>query len=223
MYKNLVILLFFMSAFTSLNAYQIKSKALCQPLCILVKINRSENKLNAMKERGMTNEMKDVVKMDEQLAFAIMADFREHFKYCPVYFFDSPSLPDVKSKNWKTVSFYHHDFIHPVTPPDSLFRCFFILENNYPPAPQYDVLTKENGVTILEPKDQKTFVNSNDEFGIVGYDAQYNLLPGKLAYSRAGLFARRIKNAWPKEYTYTYVGALRYDRLLTNYFKKDSL
>lgn len=174
-----------------------------------------------MKERGLTDEIQDVIKMDEQLAFAIMSDFKTHFNFCPVYFFNSSSLNDVIAKNWKQVSFYDHDFIHAVVPPDSQLKNIIIVENNYPPAPEYDQVKKENGVTILEPKDQKTFVNTMDEFGLVSYDDQYHLLPSKICYSRAGLSMKRIKDTWPKEYTYTYIGALRYDRILKKYFSKD--
>jgi len=167
----------------------------------------------------MEKEINDVIKMDNDLAFAIMEDFKTNFKYCKVYYFDSPSLPDVMSRNWGKVTFYAHDFVHPVIPPDSLLQRFFIIENNYPPPPEYDKI-KKDGITILEPKDQKPYLNSNDEFGIVSYDETYTLLPTKIPYSRASLISKRIKDKWPKEYTYTYIGALRYDRLLRKYFIK---
>jgi len=221
MQKLLSLVFIFMLAFTHLNAYQPEQKAIQSPTCILIKINRSENKIAAMKERHLDNEIQDVMKMDDDLAFAIMEDFKTHFRYCKVYFFNSPSLQDVISKNWKQVAFYDHDFVHPLVLPDSVLSTVFIVENNYPPPPEYDLLKKEGGVTLLEPREQKTFVNSNDEFGIVSYDDGYKLLPNKVCYCRAGLISKRIKDKWPKEYTYTYMGAMRYDRMLKKYFQKD--
>lgn len=192
-----------------------KDSSRIKPTAILFKINRSENKIQGLKERNRLEDVKIVEAYDETIAQAIMQNFQSSFTFCKVYFFNSSDLQKVIDQQWKSVSFFENDFTHTVTPPDSLLEHIFIAENNYPPQPSYNLVNPEKGTASYTS--ERTFMGG-DETGIVTYNQHYNVLDSKLCYSPASIKRSRIKGSFPKQYHYQYNGASGYQKKLSKYF-----
>lgn len=187
------------------------------PTCILFKINRSINKIEALKERKRFDDVKLVQQYDEDIAHAIVADFKEHFTFCKVYFFNSLQLHDVIDKHWDKVLFFDQDMTNPVKPDISLFGNVWIVENNFPPPPNYKIGSDPQNPELS--KESRSYANANDEFGIVSYNDKYELIEHKICYNRSRLKKAKVPDKYPKEFTYTYIGAEHYNSVLKKYYK----
>lgn len=194
-----------------------QSTAMRRPTAILFQINRSDNKIQALKEMKDEGSIDEIQEYDQAIGQSIIKAFRKEFNFCKVYFFNSNQLELVKAKRWKEVDFIDSSFTKFVYVPDSILNNIWIAENNYPPTPGYKI-DEKSGHAVIEPT--KNFVNTNDDMGIVLHDNNYQLLPGRLCYHRAGLRQIRIKKTIPKEYTYTYHGVKHFNKSLRNYFSE---
>lgn len=186
------------------------------PTCVLFKINRSENKIQALKDRKRLDDVKLVQQYDEDIAKAIVDDFKQHFTFCKVYFFNSPQLHDVIDKHWDKVLFFEKDMLNPVKPDMSTFGNVWIVENNFPPPPNYKITVDEQHPELSDQS--RTYLNANDEFGIVSYNKNYELIEHKICYTRSRLKKIKIPDTFPKEYTYVYTGAGRFSTVLKKYY-----
>lgn len=213
---KLVLCLFLWSFFV---AWSVPEKdTIAKPNFILFKLNRSENKIQALKDRNRTEDIKTLQRYDQQIATAIMKDFNNNFKFCKVYFFNSPQLHDVIEGNWDKVILFDTSLNVAVKPNISPKDDYFIVENNFPPPPGVEAKNTKSKESQTSNRYDGNFINSHDEFGIVSYDKQYKLLPHKICYSRANMASKIFRKKKLQQFEFEYLGAGEYSKSLNKYF-----
>ncbi|MEZ5047365.1 MAG: hypothetical protein R2831_10280 [Chitinophagaceae bacterium] len=174
-----------------------------------------------MKKRGYSQkDIQEVLDSDQEINISLMNDFKQNFKFCPVYFFDGIQYDDVLKKNWEAVPFYDYEHLTQAKVLGITPQNYYIAEIAYPPLVPYDTLNnkiKTPYYTSLSSNDQ-SYTNSRD-YGIVLYDDNNELLLRPLTYNNISL--QRKGNYFKKGgMQYVFSGSDRFQKKLEKYFKK---
>jgi hypothetical protein len=160
-----------------------------KPNVILFMLNKSTNKIEALKKRALFTDIKDVEQIDNDINMSIIKDFSKKFKYCPVYFFYSDQYDLVKAKDWENVTFY--DYEHLTSNKKIEIHAlgnYYIAEVNYPPVQKYEEV--KPSVTMMNGTEngggENEFANSHD-YGIVLYNENFEAVSGKLMFTNISL------------------------------------
>lgn len=76
-----------------------------RPKAILIKLNTKSNAIAHLKQKGNTRKADLLRKENDTLNARLMRDWKDHFDYCPVYFFADSNLTDVLAGRFTQVVF----------------------------------------------------------------------------------------------------------------------
>ena len=199
-----IILLFTLISLTAFNTIEKK------PTVLLFMLHQSTQKIEILKSQNKSKIAETIRLEDENLNQSIMQDFNLFFKYCPVLFFYNSDYDAVKEKRWNDVHFLkntgNENFIM-----NASIDNYLIGEVNYTPSPQYHDLN--NPKPKAESVADGGYANSNDPYGIILYDEQFELLPSKLVYTNAN--TKKISSK-PKKIIF--MGAEKLNSKLSKFF-----
>lgn len=221
-YFTAIFLLMLQSTLVFAQSASIKSESdIYKPNVILFMLHVSTNKIDALERRGLKKDVLLVKQADKEINTSIIKDFSVSFSFCPVYFFYENQLEAVLKKDWDNVTFY--DIEH-LTSPKKIeaqsFGNYFIAEVNYPPNTNYKEIkadSKAANQADESPLEEPEYANSRD-YGILLYDDNFKLLPGKLRFTNIALRQKgSIFNKDEREYFFS--GAEKFDKILKKFFK----
>jgi hypothetical protein len=187
-----------------------------QPKVILMMLHQSTNKIEALKKRGLSEDVAEVIATDEQTNQSIISDFAANFDYCPVYFFYDSSIDLIKQKAWSDIIFYDYEKLEKKKLINvSGFTDYYIADVGYPsPSKQ---LEADNSV---HPSMRDSYKGEEDvislrNYGINLYDQQMIPLKGRMGFTDISL-----RNRGPVfgEKKMVFEGAVKFDKLLRKRF-----
>jgi hypothetical protein len=206
-------------ALSNLCIAQTSNTTLYKPNAILFMLNKSTNKIEALKKRGLIEYIKEIEEQDEEINRSIMVDFSKNFKYCPVYFFYSDQLELVKKRDWENVIFSDYESLVSNKKIEvHNFGNYYIAEANYPPAPIYESANNGDEPSLTGGEGpENDFANSRD-YGIVVYDENFVPLKSKLRFVNISLTktGNIFKSGSRK---YRFIGAAKLTEALIKYIK----
>lgn len=68
---------------------------------LLVKLKTSENRIKKYKEMGNMEKAKEVIKKQQTQNEIVINAFKDNFNFCPVYFFHSNDIANIKNNDFK--------------------------------------------------------------------------------------------------------------------------
>lgn len=192
-----------------------------KPNAILVMLNESTNKIEALQKRGYSNEqIKEVKEGDKQINTSLVKDFKNNFDFCPVYFFYNKDYDAVKNKEWDKVKFYDTDFnIYALNDAKNKLGQYYIAEVGYPPIVNIAIIDKDNPpIRETDGFDGPEGSASRRDYCLLLNDDQFKILEGKLGLTNISL--RRVGNIFkPSTLTFRFIGADFFNRKLQKYYK----
>ena len=214
------LILFFLVVFTSASAQIGTIPKYPKPNVILVLLNESTNKIEALQKRGMSDKIDEVKTADKQIHTSIVNDFKYNFDFCLVYFFYNKDYEAVKRKDWDNVTFY--DTEHTNSPKKvsmTTFGHYYIAEVGFPPIGNL-VTLDQNNPPIKESdgfEGPEGYATRRD-YSLLLYDDLFKILEGKLGLTNISL--RRVGNIFkPSTLEYRFIGAEVFNRKLQKYYK----
>ncbi len=73
------------------------------PRVVLVQLRSENNRIEALTKAQKYNDLEQVVNDARSTASAMINDFRDHFNYCPVYYFIDTNLDLIKQKKFDNI------------------------------------------------------------------------------------------------------------------------
>ncbi len=198
------------------NPTEVAKPAYVKPEVILVMLHLSTNKIDALKIRGMEEDIPMVIEGDEEVNLSIIKDFARNFKFCPVYFFYDSCYEKAKSKQWSEITFYDYESLTMKKKVGTnSFPSYFFAEVSYATPPTH--LEVDNTITdrMVDRFQGDEDATSTRNYGINLYDEDFVPLRRKLAFTDISL-RRRGELFGQKKYVFE--GAMKFDKKLRKRF-----
>jgi len=191
-----------------------------KPNVILVLLNESTNKIEALQKRGLGDKIAEVKTADKQINTSIVNDFKHYFDFCLVYFFYNKDYDAVKRKEWDKVTFY--DTEHTSSPKKislNTLGLYYIAEVGFPPIVNVALIDEKNPpLKESDGFDGSEGYATRRDYCLLLYDDQFKMLEGKLGLTNISL--RRVGNIFKQSsLEYRFVGADFFNRKLQKYYK----
>lgn len=162
-----------------------------RPKVILMMLHLSTNKIDALKKRGLSEDISEVMAADEETNVSIMRDFSTNFTFCPVYFFYDTCYEKVKSKAWEEVTFYDYESLdRRKKVATNAFADYYIAEVGYRTPDRHleiDINLPERMKDRMEGDEESA---STRNYGINLYDMDFRPIPGKFGFTDISLRSR---------------------------------
>lgn len=97
-YKLLVVLIL-LAAFAA-NCFAQKQTTKKYPAALLIQINTEQSRIHALRRANRNKEADEAAEDAKKAAEAMMADFRDNFTFCPVYYFVDTNREKIQSKQF---------------------------------------------------------------------------------------------------------------------------
>ncbi|MBL7764591.1 MAG: hypothetical protein JNJ58_00725 [Chitinophagaceae bacterium] len=212
--KRIFQLLFLWIIGIQLSHAQTRKVKLQRPSVILFALQKSTNKIEAYRQRGMEKEAQEVIATDEEINQSVMQDFKNNFTFCPVYFFYSSQLQEVIKQQWDKIVFYDKESLSQKKKIEvSGFSNYFIAEVNYPPIMEFDTVGIHNPISNYDMMDGDEPSVSTRNYGVLTYDETYQYIPHKYRFVDISLRQRKVSSK-PAKRQFVFVGASRYQKAL---------
>lgn len=165
--------------------------AYSRPRVILLMLHLSTNKIEALKRRGLQEDIPDVIAVDEETNTSIMRDFATNFTFCPVYFFYDTCYEKVKRKAWEEVTFYDYESLDKKKKvATNAFDGYYFAEVGYRTPDRHleiDTNLPERMKDRFQGDEESA---STRNYGINLYDQDFNPIRGKFGFTDISLRSR---------------------------------
>lgn len=162
-----------------------------RPKVILLMLHLSTNKIEALKKRGLDEDIPDVLAVDEETNTSIMRDFATNFTFCPVYFFYDTCYEKVKRKAWEEVTFYDYESLEKKKKVGTnAFADYYFAEVGYRTPDRHleiDTNLPERMKDRMQGDEESA---STRNYGINLYDMDFRPIPGKFGFTDISLRSR---------------------------------
>jgi len=98
---------------------------------LLVRLQTSENKIKKLRAMGENERANEAVKEQQETNSNLIKHFNEHFDFCPVYFFHSNDVQNIKNNDFAGSIFKKPGEDLKDTPVPNTFYLFGELDNSY--------------------------------------------------------------------------------------------
>lgn len=148
---------------------------------ILFQIPNSTAQIEYAQSTGDEKSVAEFKRSDKQIMVAIYRNFKAHFNFCPVYFFNSKDFEKVKNKNLSAVTFYNNKG-EEVKLTNELKNYQIANISFFPKVVNKEV---DNGVEVLKE-------SAEDHFGrgIIMNSSNFNPVLGKMRFTPCKIFKR---------------------------------
>ena len=154
-------------------------------VAVLVQLRAEQNRINGLKTNHQYGLLDEVIKDREQVNKAEVNDFKDHFTYCPVYYFSDSNYDKVKDKQFDGVLF-NADGTPVTTVPEGLKNGHFLVASYGQPIYQSRFDAEAGHSTDDAPSSDLPYDNaliiSNEKMVQQGY------------FYRMGYGSRRLKD-----------------------------
>ena len=183
-----------------------------RPKVILMMLHLSTNKIEALKRRGLHEDISLVMQGDKETNESIMKDFAQHFTFCPIYFFYDTCYEKAIAKQWGDIVFYDYESLSKKKLINvSSFSNYYLAEVGYAsPTEQLPVNNElpERRIDRLLGDEDAVATRNN---GINLYDEDFKPIRGKLGFTDISL---RLKGPILGKKVFVFEGAAKFNRKL---------
>ena len=100
----ITVILSFIAAATGVSkGFAADSLSHRRPVAILVQLSSERNRIAALSKAGRTRDAEEVKNDGQHVAQATINDFRDHFKYCPVYYYVDTNAEAILNKQFEGI------------------------------------------------------------------------------------------------------------------------
>lgn len=159
-----------------------------RPEILLVQLNESSTQIEVYRRSKQQEALANVLEDDRQINRSLIADFKAHFSFCPVYFFEQKDAEAVRQQRWEQVTLYDVDYLD--SPRKIEWKTpglYYIAVLGYPPIQRFDTLNTHATLgrhEILKGGDD--YVATRD-YCLLLYNHEMQLLKGKLGVTNISL------------------------------------
>lgn len=159
-----------------------------KPDILLVQLNESTTQIEVYRRSKQHEALARVLEDDRQINHSLIADFKAHFSFCPVYFFEQKDVEAVRQQRWEQVTFYDVEYLD--SPKKIEWKTpgsYYIAVMGYPPIQRFDTLDATATLGRREVlKGGDDYVASRD-YCLLLYNHEMRLLKGKLGVTNISL------------------------------------
>lgn len=178
-----------------------------RPDILLVQLNESTTQIEAYRRSKQSEALAQALEDDRQINRSLIADFKAHFSFCPVYFFDQKDAEAVRQQRWEQVTLYDVDYL------DSARKIewkspgfYYIAKLGYPPIQRFDTLDANATLGRNEVLKGGDDYAAARDYCLLLYNSEMQLLRGKLGVTNISL--RKTGSLFrPDERQYRFNGA----------------
>ncbi len=158
------------------NAQHNATKDRSYPSVVLVQLSSEQNRMKALKSGHLYKQLKQLKKDARGAQKATIADFRDHFVYCPVYYYMDTNLNKVIKRDFNGILFDNRGEIvqqQILSPSDT---DFLIVYYGYPvpQRPKGKLIRDESAYSHSTHQHWKGLVINNFKFEQFNYIGQRN-------------------------------------------------
>ena len=178
-----------------------------RPDILLVQLNESTTQIEAYRRSKQSEALARILEDDRQINRSLIADFKAHFSFCLVYFFDQKDADAVRQKRWEQVTLYDVDHL------DSARKIewkspgfYYIAQLGYPPMQRFDTLDANATLGRNEVLKGGDDYAAARDYCLLLYNSEMQLLRGKLGVTNISL--RKTGSLFrPEDRQYRFIGA----------------
>lgn len=132
-----------------------------KPSALLVMLNSEQNRIKFAQDHNRSRELEEIRRDAANAAAATKNDFRDHFNYCPVYYFMDSNISKIKAHNFEGI----------VTKADGTAAIdiphnFIVAYYGFCPAPVSEDQRLRKGIVIADQNMQQLYFRSQSSINI---------------------------------------------------------
>jgi hypothetical protein len=183
-----------------------------RPKVLLFMLHLSTNKINALKRRGMHEDIPAVMQYDAEINNSIIADFASHFTFCPVYFFYDTAQDLAVKKQFSEIEFYDYESLSKKKKiATNQFDTYYFAEVSYSSPDAGLPIDSTQPIEWQDGSRGDQDVVASRNYGIHMYNENFDLLRNKLGFTDIAL---RPTGPILRKKKMVFTGAAKFDKKL---------